>query len=546
MTDKIKLGHRFLILLTVLNIAVILLLPDSFTRLALSDFLYLLLNLCVLVCLWLAARASRAVSPLLAACWWLIFVSHLFDLIADVLWVYFELVLQIDPFPSLADVFYIASYPLFLIGVLLLVEKGGSRTRQVNTWLDAILMFASTFLFLWVLLLHPISQSMAGEPLLDQALNMAYPIGDLMLIIALLVLIYKRSPDTLPLPLILMATSLLVEIVADLVFSFQSITDSYISGSWVDIGWVVGYALLGTAAYYQTIQKSTKKQQLALAGKIESFWRKAFLTYRDLLPYLVAIAGLLFVQFSYASGLYTTPPFLLVSAWVISLLVFTRQYLALRENYHLNRRLQTALTDVNASAVAEKQLNSRLLTEIRQRKKYQKQLQHSALHDPLTGLPNRVLFLDRLEHAMAYAKRKSAYSFAVFFIDLDYFKKVNDNFGHTSGDEALAELGLRLKKALRSSDTLARLGGDEFAILVEDSPTDEALRLVAERVQEAARMTFKKNGESLTVSASIGLVRDGRGYRNAIDILNDADAAMYKAKTDKSEYMTIFKPGMRR
>ena len=208
MTGNIKLGHRFLILLTVLNIAVILLLPDSSTRLALSDFLYLLLDLSVVVCLWLAARAARAVSPRLAACWWLLLASHLFDFIADVLWVYFELVLQIDPFPSLADIFYIASYPVFLIGVLLLVEKGGSRTRQVNTWLDAILVFVSTFLFMWVLLLHPLLQSMAGEPILDQTLNMAYPIGDLMLIIALLILIYKRSPETLPIPLMLLAASL--------------------------------------------------------------------------------------------------------------------------------------------------------------------------------------------------------------------------------------------------------------------------------------------------------------------------------------------------
>ena len=542
MTDKIKLGHRFLILLTVLNIAVILLLPDSFTRMALSDFLYLLLNLCVLACLWLAARAAHAISPLLAACWWLLLVSHLFDMIADILWVYYELVLQIDPFPSLADFFYIASYPVFLIGILLLVEKGRSRTRQVNTWLDTILVFVSTFLFLWVLLLHPLLQSMAGEPLLDQALNMAYLIGDLMLIIALLVLMYKRSPETLSTPLMLLAASLLVDIVADLAFSYQSISDSYVSGGWVDIGWVAGYALLGTAAYYQTTQKTATIQQ----PHMDSFWRKALLSYRDLLPYLIAIAALLFAQISYASGFYTAPPFLLVSAWVIALLVFTRQYLALRENNQLNLNLQAALAEVNASAAAEKQLNTRLKAEMRQRKKYQKQLQHSALHDPLTGLPNRTLFLDRLEHALAYAKRNPDYSFAIFYIDLNEFKQVNDNLGHTSGDEALARLGQRLQKALRRSDTLARLGGDEFSVLVEDSITEESLQLVAARILEGARMTFKKNGDSFDISASIGLVRDCRGYQSAIEILNDADTAMYQAKVNQNENVVVFEPGMRR
>lgn len=542
MTDKIKSGHRFLILLTVLNLAVILLLPNSFTRLALSDFLYLLLNLCVLICLLLAARAARSVSPLLAACWWLLLASHLLDLIADSLWVYYEVVLHIDPFPSLADLFYIASYPVYLAGILMLVEKGGSRTRQVNTWLDAILVFASSFLFLWVLLLHPLLQSMTAEPSLNQMLNMAYPIGDLLLIIALLVLIYKRSPDTPSTPLLFLAASLLVQIVSDLFFSYQSITDSYISGGWVDIGWVVSYALLGTAAYYQATQKPATIQRPI----VDSFWRKALLSYRDLLPYVIAIAALLFAQISYSSGLYNTRPFLLVNAWIIALLVFTRQYLSLRENNQLNQNLQSALLEVKESAAAEKQLNTRLLMEIRQRKKYQKQLQHSALHDPLTGLPNRTLFLDRLEHALAYARRHSDYFFAVFFIDLDHFKQVNDHFGHACGDEALTLLAQKLQKALRHSDTLARLGGDEFAVLVEDSPTEESLRLVADRILEGACMTFKKNSKTISISASIGLVCNCRGYQNVIEILNDADTAMYRAKVDSNENLVVFEPGMRR
>ncbi len=545
MTANKKIVFLLLVSLIVLNLLIIIALPDSPTRLLLSDVFYLILAAVVLLCLWFAARQAALVSRQLATCWWLLLISHLLDLVADVIWVYSELVLQTDPFPSIADVFYLASYPVFLAAIICLVEKEDSRTHKVNTWLDAGLVFVSTFLFLWITILSPLLKSVAGEPLLDQVLNIAYPVGDLMLISALLIILYKQPVRSMTLPLALLSASMLVEIISDLFFSYQSLAGTYISGGWTDIGWLVGYGFVGFAAYYQSVSLQAEKDELPLEGKKESRWVKIFRTYHNLLPYVWSVAVLLFAQFGYKYALYTNAVLPLICVWSILVIVFLRQYLSLQENRLLNHHLKSALVDVHEKSQHEQVMNTRLLAEIKQRKKLEKQLKHSAMHDPLTGLPNRALFLDRLEHALAYSKRNSSYGFSIFFIDLDHFKLVNDNLGHANGDKALVCFGDRLNKILRSSDTLARMGGDEFAILVENSSSNESLMLVAERIRICARMTFAAGSKVINITASIGLVRDARNYSRAEDILNDADIAMYRAKEHENEMMVIFEPHMR-
>lgn len=540
-----KIVLSLLISLIVVNLLVIIALPGSATRLLLSDVCYLLLAAVVLLCLWFAARQAVAVSPQLAVCWWLLFASHLLDLVADIIWVYDELVLQINPFPSLADFFYLASYPVFLAAIVYLVEKDRSNMQNVSTWLDAGLVFVSAFLFLWIILLNPLLESAAGEPLLNQFLNIAYPVGDLMLITALLIVIYKRSARTMTLPLVLLSVSMLMKIISDLFFSYQSLAGTYVSGGWIDIGWLVGYGFVGLAAYYQSVLFPAEKDKWPVDLKKDPRWLKTFNTYRNLLPYILAVGALLFAQFGYKNALYTNAVLPLICVWSILIIVFLRQYLSLRENSRLNRKLQSAFMEIQEKAQNEREMNKRLLAEIKQRKELEKQLKHSALHDALTGLPNRTLFMDRLQHALAYSKRNPAYNFSIFFIDLNHFKQVNDNLGHAYGDKALVHFSDRLNKTLRRSDTLARLGGDEFAILVENSSSNESLIQVAERIRECARMTYKLRGKAVNVSASIGLVRDGRNYSSAEEILNDADIAMYRAKDHGNEMMMIFEPHMR-
>ena len=186
--------------------------------------------------------------------------------------------------------------------------------------------------------------------------------------------------------------------------------------------------------------------------------------------------------------------------------------------------------------------------DITERKRAEEMLAHNAFHDGLTNLPNRALFLDRLQQALTLSKRHPNYKFAVLLIDVDEFKIINDSLGHAAGDDLLIQIGQRLKESVRradtvsrprtsdvpdrpaNDDTLARLGGDEFTILLDDirDPV-EAVR-VAERVQAELAIPFVVNQQEIVISASIGIAASSSPHTHAEDLLRDADIAMYRAK----------------
>jgi diguanylate cyclase (GGDEF)-like protein/PAS domain S-box-containing protein len=179
-------------------------------------------------------------------------------------------------------------------------------------------------------------------------------------------------------------------------------------------------------------------------------------------------------------------------------------------------------------------------TDITARKRAEHQLQHDALHDGLTGLANRVLFLDRLACALADVQRRAAPHFSVIFFDLDRFKNVNDSLGHTVGDKLLLGIARRLEHFLRPGDTVARLGGDEFAILVHRVEGASGAIHVADRIQDILSMNFSIDGHDVMVTASIGIAHSSTGYTNPEEILRDADIAMYRAKAEGKARYEIF------
>lgn len=178
-----------------------------------------------------------------------------------------------------------------------------------------------------------------------------------------------------------------------------------------------------------------------------------------------------------------------------------------------------------------------ILRNISDLKRTEEGLRHNAFHDSLTGLPNRSLFIDRLEMALRRFKRHPKFYFAVFFIDLDGFKQVNDQLGHGVGDQLLAAIAELLRGCVRANDTVARLGGDEFTVLL-DSITDIAeVRQVAERILAKFTAPFLLSGHSICSGASIGIVLSAFRYQKAADLLHDADIALYQAKRNgKGQY----------
>jgi diguanylate cyclase (GGDEF)-like protein/PAS domain S-box-containing protein len=200
--------------------------------------------------------------------------------------------------------------------------------------------------------------------------------------------------------------------------------------------------------------------------------------------------------------------------------------------------------------------------DITDRKRAEETLAHNALHDALTNLPNRALFLDRVRHVLALSHRHTSYKFAVLFIDLDEFKVVNDSLGHAAGDSLLMQIARRLSASIRGVDTisrsvllqtasqvaneasLARVGGDEFTILLEDiRDCADAIR-VAERLQERLVIPFVVEGQRVVITASIGIAFCATSYINSEDLIRDAEIAMYRAKREGKARSQVFNAEM--
>ena len=182
--------------------------------------------------------------------------------------------------------------------------------------------------------------------------------------------------------------------------------------------------------------------------------------------------------------------------------------------------------------------------DISERKRYEAELTQQALRDNLTELPNRVLFLERLNRAMTRQRRNPNYRFAVLMIDLDSFKRVNDTLGHQAGDSLLQGVAKRLMSCLRNMDTVARMGGDEFAVLLEDFQNNQEAIAITRRLMEAIRHPMIIQGNDLQVSASIGVVLQTTRYSSPNELLRDADISMYRSKELGKNQFKVFSKSM--
>ncbi len=191
------------------------------------------------------------------------------------------------------------------------------------------------------------------------------------------------------------------------------------------------------------------------------------------------------------------------------------------------------------------QFKTRLMATLADAREAKERLHHEATHDPLTGLPNRMLFMDRLASAMNLSHHDSSRSFALLFLDLDRFKNVNDSLGHGIGDLLLVGIARRIEDCMRPTDTVARLSGDEFVVLLDDLANPDEAVSIAERIQRELQTPFKIYGHELFTTASIGVVIHPTDYGEPEELLRDADTAMYRAKDGGKARHVVFDRTMR-
>jgi diguanylate cyclase (GGDEF)-like protein len=434
-----------------------------------------------------ALRAWRTDRQRLAVAWGLIAAGVWSWAWGEAVWSGYEVLLREEvPFPSFADVGFLG-LPL-LAGVGLLVwpaGAAGSRERLLALT-DGALIGAGLLVLSWVTSLGA-TLAAGGASTTAVVIGAAYPVGDVVLT-ALVVVLLTRAAPTNRLSLLLLSCGLVCLAVADSAFMYGTSTGSYSSGGLLDAGWFAGFLAIGVAGLAMGASPVARTRRRSATG-----WRRLALPY---VPAGLAMATI-FAQLLTGRSLHLVE---ILSALVIVAASWGRLFLAMAEN----REVLTALVS------GEREDTRR-----------------HRFHDPLTGLVSADLFDDRVEQARRRAQRDGLPR-GVLVVDLDDFRYVRDGLGGDAADELLLEVADRLRRCVRSGDSVARLREDEFAVLLEAG--HQSFDRVAQRVVESLRTVVVVGGEPVPVTASVGLALHDARRIGETDLVLAAQHALLQAK----------------
>ncbi len=452
-----------------------------------ADITSLVLSLTAVVFAGLAARSTRG---RLRAAWVALTVGLIGWAAGDAIWAYYELVLHQFPFPSPADAAYLV-LPIGACTAMLLFPTARGAQSQLRLVLDGVIVAASLFLVSWFTVLQPVYAA-GAESRLAMVISLAYPASDLVVLTVAAYVLVRSGSYQRP-SLILFTLGMAFVALSDSIFVYLAANDRYRSGDPIDIGWVAGVLLITVAAAAGRGDPTGERDVVQLPS-----WASVWFPYAPLMAAGI-VAAAQPVESLRSGAVHLV-------AGVLMVTVLARQFLAVSEN----RQLVATIAD-------------------------------QALRDPLTGLANRDLFHDRLNHAMQLRQRDGR-TVAVIAVDLNDFKLVNDTLGHPAGDELLIRSGERILDCVRIGDTVARVGGDEFAVLVEGDV--DQCHLIAQRLVEAFDQPFLIEGRDLLMRPSVGLATadaDDAGL-SADELYKRADKAMYSAKRSRVGAVTAYHP----
>ncbi len=442
-----------------------------------------------------ASRRCRA-DPRVRSGWMLLALASAAYLAGDVAQTAYELTGS-KPYPSVADALYLLFYPLVLCGLLRFPVGRRSIAERARLGLDLAVVAIGGFVVVMYVVLGPTVVQSGSDPL-QTAFSIAYPVGDMVLLVGLGSVLLRRPAASSVRALQFIAAGLLFYVAADLIYGYITLHSTYQGGDPVDSLWMIAIALFAVAGAAQAAPEPVTE----MAGERER--RRA-----SWAPFIAVAVGFGLLLLNQRNDRVFPDASLVIAAVVMAVLVSIRQFLAQRD-----------LLDT------------------------QGQLSYQSLHDTLTGLPNRALVIDRAAQMLARARRAPS-PVAALYVDIDGFKQVNDSLGHAAGDELLRVVAARLSEVIRGADTVGRLGGDEFVVLLEDYALDAGPEMVAERICDVIAQPVQlehTDRRTLNITVSIGIAIGQRG--SADELLRDADFALYEAKAAGKNRWLVFESKM--
>lgn len=510
-----------------------------------SDILAPLGGLASGVVLFRVAWSLKRRSRRLGLAWAVFAAGVLMSGLGEVAWSALELTSREIPFPSIADAFYLCNYPLFFLGVLLYPRRPLRPAEAIQGLLDAGVVILGGVITIVLFVVAPLQQSLISQPFFEQLVSLAYPVGDILIFSVIVVLLYMQPADQRRLSLLLFALGLVLYLIADLIFVFQSMANLYQTGGFLDVLWNVAYLCFGWAGLHLLFPFKERPLQTDETSFLGRGLQHLARHWENYLPYLWLLGGFALLIPSHKERIPVPFEALVELIGGMIFLIMIRQILSLNDNVDLNRRLNHAMEMLSKQSMELVKANRELEKQIQVEMETKQQLSYAATHDHLTGLPNRTFLMDYLNIVLRQMPSGSGEASALMFLDCDRFKLVNDSLGHIAGDELLVAVSQRIQKCLRNSDLVTRLGGDEFVILLMNANGLSGVEAAARRMVEALGKPFSLKGQEVFIGASIGIVWDLSKYQNPEDVLRDADLAMYRAKEQGRSCYVFFDPALR-
>lgn len=549
-----KIGLAFAILLTIAQAMLVLFVGDETSSVLINDILTATSSTAAAFGMAYAMVWSYRVNRQIGAAWGLFALAMISWALGDLIWDYYELIIGEIPYPSIGDIFYISSYIFFFIGIFK-VPRLQDKSNSTNwLWLDIFIVMFSASLIFWNFLIGPIVLD-HQETWLITLVNSAYPVGDLFLVMAMtMIIILPRSPIWLK-PMYIMIIGHSLSTVADAIYLYESINETYASSSFFNILFSVAPLMLMLSGLSQAITAEQVITVKPTTAPLQQQTNQLSLL-RLIMPFAWLILAFILLGLGASSKQMFTPIQFSVLLGTLIFLLAIRQVISAFNNKRMSIELQSMNEDLE-KRVAERaadliQANEKLLLEMDERKRTEimlrereEKLTHFGLHDILTGLPNRSLLIDHLTKAIARYSRHSNERYAILFLDFDSFKVINDSLGHPSGDQLLIQIGQRLMSHIRKEDMVARLGGDEFVILIQGFDDDGFVAIAANRILDSLKAPFLIGIKPIYITASIGMVIVDMNYQTADEIIRDADLAMYEAKSKGKARYVLFQPQLR-